>query len=303
MRSFPTDIEKNLQFSGHETFPLRQLWLRKAYDAVAAFTPVAPRRLFADEDAIVRFGVGKNMVASMRHWSLACDVIADVDGGYRATELGNLIFGTPGLDPYSEQPATTWLIHWMLAGRGCRSTTCWWVFNCIVRQTFDREWLFTEMKAYAKERQLRIADNTLKRDIDVCIRSYIPRLSHESHEEIAEPVLGELGLLQQGSRETFEFRRGPKHTLPDGVFAFALLEFWERHSPSTKTLSFDSIAHEYGSPGRVFKLDENAVADRVMNLDGLTRGALQWSDTAGLRQVIHYSDRLDKYELLRKAYS
>ncbi|WP_221035896.1 DUF4007 family protein [Pseudomonas savastanoi] len=25
------------QFSGHETFPLRQLWLRKAYDAVAYY--------------------------------------------------------------------------------------------------------------------------------------------------------------------------------------------------------------------------------------------------------------------------
>ncbi|WP_164254832.1 DUF4007 family protein, partial [Stenotrophomonas maltophilia] len=24
-----------VQFSGHETFPLRQLWLRKAYDAAA----------------------------------------------------------------------------------------------------------------------------------------------------------------------------------------------------------------------------------------------------------------------------
>jgi hypothetical protein len=48
------------QFSGHETFPLRHLWLRKAHDAVknAAQDP-APRALFGEDDAIVRFGVGK----------------------------------------------------------------------------------------------------------------------------------------------------------------------------------------------------------------------------------------------------
>jgi hypothetical protein len=51
------------------------------------------------------------------------------------------------------------------------------------------------------------------------------------------------------------------------------------------TLSFESIAHDYGSPGRVFKLDENAVAERLMGLESLTRGVLRWSDSAGIRQV------------------
>ena len=49
------------QFSGHETFPLRQLWLRKAYDAVTETVEPAQRSVFSGEDAIVRFGVGKNM--------------------------------------------------------------------------------------------------------------------------------------------------------------------------------------------------------------------------------------------------
>ena len=65
------------QFSGHETFPLRQLWLRKAYDAVSTTASGADKNVFSDEDAIARFGVGKNMVTSMRFWATACQVIED----------------------------------------------------------------------------------------------------------------------------------------------------------------------------------------------------------------------------------
>jgi len=75
MRGKLADPNYKLQFAGHETFPLRQLWLRKAYDAVARSDEIAPRGTFNDPDAIVAFGVGKNMVAAIRHWGLACNVI------------------------------------------------------------------------------------------------------------------------------------------------------------------------------------------------------------------------------------
>jgi hypothetical protein len=65
------------QFSGHETFPLRQLWLRKAFDAVANTPSNEAKTVFTDEAAIARFGVGKNMVSSMRFWASACHVIGN----------------------------------------------------------------------------------------------------------------------------------------------------------------------------------------------------------------------------------
>ena len=62
-------------FSGHETFPLRQMWLKKVIEQ--AVGNVVPKTAFADENAIAEFGVGKNMVASMRHWALACNVMTE----------------------------------------------------------------------------------------------------------------------------------------------------------------------------------------------------------------------------------
>ena len=48
------------QFSGHETFPLRYGWLKKAYDRVAETEHDDPNRAACwDDDAIARFGVGK----------------------------------------------------------------------------------------------------------------------------------------------------------------------------------------------------------------------------------------------------
>lgn len=297
----------SLQFSGHETFALRQLWLRKAYDNIAICKPVAPRSVFTDEDAIARFGVGKNMVNSIRHWSLASGFMAESGDGYVPTELAHSLFKEGGLDPYLEHPATIWLIHWKIAGIGLKSSTWWYVFNCVVQQSFNKDTLSKALSSYAQSVPYKLSASTLNRDIDVCLGSYLPRTAKDStDEDVAEPILAELPLLQQhpGMKGTFSFRRGPKPTLPEALFAYALIEFWEGRI-ATSALSFDRIMHDYGSPGRVFKLDEYSVAERVAALEHLTKGMLQWTDTAGVRQVSR-SPRYDatalKRRLLEAAY-
>lgn len=297
------------QFSGHETFPLRQLWLRKAYDAVAMQEPT--KAVFADEDAIARFGVGKNMVASIRFWASACNVIQDDSerGGYVPSEIGTLLFDAQrGIDPFCESPATSWLMHWFLAGTPEQTTTWYYVFNHIVQQTFDRDSVVNALSSLISEHGLRISLATLKRDVDCCIRSYIPRAGGDSPEEMSEPLLGELGLIQQNAKGSFEFRRGAKRSLPDGVFAYALLDYWQRIAHTGSVMAFDRVAHDYGSPGRVFKLDEDTVADRLMALDRFSRGQLQWVEQAGMRQVMRtgaalHNIEVAKMNLLRGAYA
>ena len=297
---------RKIQFSGHETFPLRQLWLKKAYTAVKDIPEKylkESKGIFTDDRAIMRFGVGKNMVSSIRHGALACDIIDGGDQlGYVTTPLGDLLFGNNGLDPYQEHPTTAWLIHWKLAGEGNRSTTWKWLFNHVIEPTLDTEHLIVALQNYAKDKQHKVASATLKRDIECCLRSYVPRVAGDSPEEISDSVLGELGLIQQLGRGQFEFRRGSKQSIDDGLFAYCLISFWEQYSPSTQTLSFESIAHEYGSPGRVFKLDEASVADRVQALSDITKGQLEWSDTAGMKQVIRKNPNINKEKLLGAAY-
>src|SRR3972149_1998131 len=113
----PTAFTTAPRFAGHETFTLRYGWLKKAVDAVNE-DPLT----FTRDDALVRLGVGKNMVRSIRHWGLATGILEEDSQAnnrgrsIRPSPLGKLLFSRRGLDPYLEDPATLWLLHWQLAG-------------------------------------------------------------------------------------------------------------------------------------------------------------------------------------------
>jgi len=284
---FQTDYKH--QLSGHETFPMRYGWLKKAYDAIAEKGHITSARIFTSDDAIARFGIGKNMVASLRHWATVAGILENIEGGKVATtELGKMLFDDDGLDPFMESPATLWLIHWMFAGRS-EKTTWHWAFSYFNLTQFERDQLSTSLERFAKERNwARTSSTTIKRDVECFVRSYVAlsRSSNASHEEKLESPLIELGLIKATNKNLFfQAVRGPKSTLTSGVFLFSLIEFWMNRS-SASTLSYEALAHEAGSPGRVFLLDEYDLSERLSNLDSYTNGAFKWSETAGLKQVV-----------------
>jgi hypothetical protein len=113
--------------------------------------------------------------------------------------------------------------------------------------------------------------------------------------------LVELEVLEE-SNGLIRFVRGPKDTLSDEVFAFAVADFWESTAPNRETLSFSDLSYGMGAPGSAFKLDENSLVERLERLEALTRGALVYADTAGLKQLyrhaahapLHYLQRLSR---------
>jgi len=279
------------QFSGHETFPMRYGWLKKAYDAVAETESQGEvSAIFQKDRAVSRFGVGKNMVTAIRHWALQADVIKNIRDGKKmaTTNFGRKVFDEQGLDPFMEEPATIWIIHWKLAGYS-NKTTWFWVFNHFPNMTFERDHLSNGLIKFAADRQWsRFTPATIKRDVECFIRTYVAHTAGRStaHEDTLESPLTELGIIKPiGKKDGFRIVRGPKNSLGDGVFAYALMDFWCRAS-SAQTMSFETIAHHPGSPGRVFQLDEDELLARLIKLDEITNGGLRWSETAGLKQII-----------------
>jgi hypothetical protein len=49
----------------------------------------------------------------------------------------------------------------------------------VVQQVFDREHLVKALCSFKDEYKLRISLATLKRDVECCIRSYVPRLGRD----------------------------------------------------------------------------------------------------------------------------
>lgn len=236
--------ETTTHFSGHETFPLRQMWLKKAFDQ-APDGELIRKSVFADEKAIADFGVGKNMVASIRHWALACGVMYEANGDFRIGDFAREILQDGGLDPYAENPSTAWLAHWQLAGKGLRSTTWYWLFNHVTAPVFTRQELEGLLARYARERdpKHRLSGSTISRDLETCLRSYAPRAAGGSPEDFAEPLLSELGLLHEVHKSQYAFRRGPKTSLHDGIFAYALVDFWNREAVGQSSLAFETVAY------------------------------------------------------------
>ena len=275
--------------SGHETFPLRYGWLKKAFDAVRNTEDCENNRsVFLADDAIARFGVGKNMVASIRHWANAAGIIEDVSRKIKTTSIGKRLFSEDGLDPYMEYPATAWLVHWRLCGNP-KKTTWFWAFNHFPAPFFERELLVRSIEKLADERDWAKASSaTIKKDVACFVHTYAsqPVSGKTSREDTLESPLTELGLIRPIENSAgFRFVRGPKPSLGNGVFSYAITEFWQSFSMEA-TLSFEALAHEPGSPGRVFLLDENDLVERLTNIEDVTNGLYQWSETAGLKQLI-----------------
>jgi len=207
------------QFAGHETFPLRLLWLKKSFEAVGEG---APSRLFREQRVISLFGVGRNMAASMRYWALASGFFVENDRQIKATELGAAILSDRGFDPYLEQPATVWLVHWHLASTPEMTTTTYYAFNTLTTIEFDPSGLIDDLLDLVASKGWRATRGTLKRDVEVFLRGYV-RGGDLLNEDAAEPLLAELGLVREARLGGwYEFVRGPKPTLADGIFAYAL---------------------------------------------------------------------------------
>jgi hypothetical protein len=103
--------------------------------------------------------------------------------------------------------------------------------------------------------------------------------------------------------ELFRFHRGPKATLPDEVFLFALLDFWESFYPERRSFSVEFLTFERGSPGQVFLLDETAVSDRLARLEELSSGRVRWDESSGMRQLyMHDSKEFDRWDVLREMF-
>ena len=302
----PTPYLTNPSFSGHQTFPFRYTWLKKGVDAVRDKPTI-----FSSEDASVTLGVGKNMVSSIRHWGSVAGLIRTDTyerGRLVPTPLGKAIFDDKdGFDPYLDDPATLWLIHWQISTNINQATAWYWAFNILrenqfVTDTFKKE--LYEWTRQQKETMRPVSDNTLQRDVNCFIRTYCQsRHTAAIVEESFDCPLVELNLIVElPNGDGYEFQRGEKETLPIEVFAAMLIAFWDARFSDRDAMSFRELMYAPISPGRIFRLDEDTMTLYLERLEHLTDGVLRYDETADLKQV-YRSGNLNPMELLERYYA
>jgi hypothetical protein len=302
----------NVFFARHETFCPRYGWLKKGFDGVAGYKGFdGDSRIFDRDDAIEKLGVGKNMVRSIRFWCMAFKALESEDsqsslhmsGPVRPTTFANKLFSVKGWDPYLEDPASLWLLHWKLFSRPSFVTAWEIAMNSNMVSAFsmqDLSRLFIEQRDN-NEAFKKFADSSFQKDASCFIRMYAPAHGRSVSEEIECPFTS-LGLLVPGDRpETWRFNLDNKTTLPDSIFLAACFEYAQMTQQS-QAISLNKLTYGFNSPGVVFKLSESTIGNRlhqsIAQID-----SVDFTESYGNRQLqFHESPELLYWKVLQHYY-
>lgn len=272
----------------HETFAPRYGWLKKGFDAV-----VEDPLVFESPKAIEILGVGANMVRSIRFWasafgvieSASCESTGRLSGPLKPTEFGKRLLSDNGWDPYLEDPASLWLLHWKLFVSPVRAISWSLLMNLDLYGPFDSRSLNRTLRAKTAEipELKKYAASSIKNDALCFLRMYSPSRSLNS-EEIECPFT-QLGLIAfDPENDEYQFNRSLKKDLPHHVLMACCLFYSSITSPGAKIISTRKLAYDQDSPGKVFKMSETDIGWKLDSVGSSIEG-ITTVDSYGTLQV------------------
>ena len=266
----------------------------------------AKHDVFEQDEATVTLGVGKNMVSAIKYWMLATQIVKHDKTVLRPAELGDKLFNEDGWDPYLEDDATLWLLHWLLASNAADATAIYWFFNCFHKPEFTSDELVHALKSFVAENlSSRASESTLKHDIALLIRMYQPATVSKSVplEESLDSPFVLLGLLRPlPDTKRHESKPDYRSQLPVAVLAYSVAElfvhFGEPNLPVERIMRSDGIL---AAPGSVFRLTEECLIAKLEEMVAWLPSQLQLRESAGIHQLYRLAV-LSPVEILHHYY-
>jgi hypothetical protein len=279
-----------LAFGRHETFPLRFAWLSKGFQAMQR-----DPRVFESDEATVELGVGKNMVRSIRYWLLATRM-ADLDGlELRPTVLGQRVFSEDGWDPYLEDEATIWLLHWLLSSHPTQATVSFWFFNHYHKTAFTGQEAQAAFADFCKDKaRARYSATTAKKDVPVLLRMYVQSRGggRIPAEEFLDSPLSLLKLVTYfPPTRGYVSRPERRDGLPIEVLGFAVGELFRSRGLASIPMEQLMYARDgWPAPGLTFRLTESAMLAKLELLVQRFPKAFELREIAGVYSLFLLKD-------------
>lgn len=277
-----------LIFSGHETFRCKTHWLKRGYDFICNDGN------FNAEDAVVRLGVGKNMVSSIKYWMKAFGFI---DTTNAVTDIAEyLLNNNYGRDPFFEDTGTLWLLHFTLINED---------YATIYKKTFldfhrqrneiDKSKLQNFIKAtcfdgiYASQYN----ESTIKKDVDVLIHNYCGVGKGNIEEQ--NTLLLPLNLIRSvAEKESWGFNYINQNSVPAEIFLYAIIKAKETESRSVPFELLQKLA-------LVFCMDNNQLVEIINRVCSLYPMEIIFSDNSGIKEL-QFKREFDGLEILNSYY-
>ena len=289
-----------VKFRAHETFFIRKGWLSKGMRCVNEKSDVFVSK---DENPMDVFGIGSNMVKSLRYWLQVVGLTEEPKSGKRNqtfTDLGKSIFEN---DRYIEEMGSLYLLQYKLASNKENATAWYFFFNKFSITEFTREDFVESIQKYLRmyhEGEM-VAVRSLNDDFNCIISTYLPRTKTDKEKINAENNIdcpfGELGLVDIVNKTKKVYRkRTPSAQSINPLIALAVIV---DQADGRTEIPLNSLLNDSNNIGRVFNLDSITMLDVLYKIEKM--GAIKINRTAGL-DVIKIETDMDFQECVDEYY-
>jgi hypothetical protein len=274
-------------FARHETFHIREGWLFKGMNAIGSDPAI-----FLAPDASERLGLGKNMVRALRFWLMATGLTEEYVRNRQTCQRLTVPFGQLVWehDRYHEEEGTLWLLHYHLVRDLGGATTWYWFFNHFSQPVFDQNSFVGALQSWVIGTGGKsISDQSLKRDFDCLVRTYLPDRQARSPEDLIECPLAQLDLLAEagnGPVRRYRLLRPDPARIHPLVLLYVLLCWQESNQPDARQLGLAQVLREPANDGRVFNLGTIGLSECFARLnDEYPDLVVRLTRAAGLDQL------------------
>ena len=275
-----------IRLQGHEKFALREGWINKALmilpDNADAFTR---------KDATDLFGIGSNMVKSLRYWMKAFGLTNG--SGTELSEIGKLI---AKYDPYLEKQLTLWIMHSFIAKNIDEATTWFMYFNRCDAEDLDKNEiesiLLREVSKYAAG--TIFSEKSLGNDIDVLLNMYSKDKEKTDPEDKSTSPFSCLALIKKIDGRYLKSHPSKKD-LPEEVVLYELA----LRTIGDEGLSIEDIVFGEKGLAKIYNMTGVMANDYFDRLDAT--GYIRVDRTAGL-DMIYPVKKLSPIEVIEEFY-
>jgi hypothetical protein len=286
-------------FGRHSTFPLRYAWLTKGLRVIRADAHI----FGTPEDAMVELGVGRNMVSAIQYWLQVTRLVDFSSADPEVTPLGEALLGEHA-DPYLEDEATLWIIHWLIVSNPELATGFYWFFNRFAMPRFREPEMRQSLTDFAEqELQVRRSASTIKSDSSTLLRMYAAGEGSGSGEDHLDSPLAQLKLIEADPIQGYRSLRASRPFLPPLALHFALADRFhsDRQTPALPVRVLLYGGDDWPAVGAAFRLTEEGLMGTLARVMDRYPDHYELRDTAGVHQL--YRRRaVDPCEILSDHY-
>lgn len=255
----------------HESFSIREGWLSKGLIAVQKDSKV-----FSSDESTDIFGIGTNMVKSLKYWLYATNLIVDKHNSIELSNFGKLILQ---YDSYMEDEFTWWMVHLNLLLNQDDFYVGNLFFNKCISKNFSKEDVFNIVSDTMNTKKLEYNEKILVDEINTVIKTYVIDNSNDTPENNFNCPLADLELLKRISKDNYERLKPNYRNLNYLVVYYLTLKVLD----GREYLSIDELLKSQNGPARLLNLDKNLFNDY---LDDMRRNELiSINRTAGLNMI------------------